>query len=76
MTLSMQDREAEMTTCTNCGAMCLTVIFIEGRPFCNPVCYSEWKWKQEKKESQDMVGRRRRRPTLHSNIRRSVKKNE
>lgn len=51
MTLSMQAREANMTKCINCGARCLSVIVIEGMPFCNSICYTEWKWKQEEYES-------------------------
>jgi len=53
MTLSMQAREANMTKCINCGVRCLSIIIVEGYPFCNSICYTEWKWKQEEYESQN-----------------------
>lgn len=49
----------ELNHCRNCGARCLSIIIIEGKPFCNSICYTEWKRKQEEKESQDIVGKRR-----------------
>lgn len=43
----------ELNHCSNCGARCLSVIIIEGSPFCNAICYTQWKWRKSK----DNVGK-------------------
>jgi len=36
--------------CENCGRRTLSPVVIEGFPFCNTLCYTEWKWKKERRK--------------------------
>jgi len=47
----------DLTQCRNCGARCLSVIIIEGSPFCNAICYTQWKWHKSKVLRGDNFGK-------------------
>lgn len=38
-------REAKLSKCANCGRMIPTPIVIEGKPFCNSICLTQFRWK-------------------------------
>lgn len=43
----------ELNHCRNCEKQNLTFLLVEGAPFCNWVCFTEWKWRKSK----DNVGK-------------------
>ena len=48
-------RDEEIIQCENCGKEILRPVVIKGLPFYNTLCYSTWKWKKERDETQRLL---------------------
>ena len=40
----------QLSLCENCGSQSLSSMVINGHVFCSSLCFTEWKWKRERRE--------------------------